>query len=49
MPQMSPSWWIIMLLITTSMNMYIMSIKFHNKENNTNKLNKKIMSIHWKW
>nr|YP_010175166.1 ATP synthase F0 subunit 8 [Olidiana obliquea]QSJ61371.1 ATP synthase F0 subunit 8 [Olidiana obliquea] len=49
MPQMSPSWWIMMLMTTTILIMLIMTIKFHNKENKMNKLIKKNSTTYWKW
>nr|YP_010175179.1 ATP synthase F0 subunit 8 [Olidiana ritcheri]QSJ61384.1 ATP synthase F0 subunit 8 [Olidiana ritcheri] len=49
MPQMSPLWWMVMLISTTTMIMYIISIKFHNKENKMIKKNIKMMLINWKW
>nr|QSJ61346.1 ATP synthase F0 subunit 8 [Olidiana ritcheriina] len=49
MPQMSPMWWTLMLITTTIMIILIMIIKFHNKENKTNKLIKKYSTNYWKW
>nr|YP_009710878.1 ATP synthase F0 subunit 8 [Olidiana ritcheriina]QFZ99636.1 ATP synthase F0 subunit 8 [Olidiana ritcheriina] len=49
MPQMSPLWWMMMLLTTTIMILYMMSIKFHNKENKMISKTMKMTMINWKW
>nr|YP_010175153.1 ATP synthase F0 subunit 8 [Olidiana longisticka]QSJ61359.1 ATP synthase F0 subunit 8 [Olidiana longisticka] len=49
MPQMSPLWWMTMLMMTTTMIMFIITIKFHNKKNKMNKLFKSNSKTYWKW
>nr|YP_010531050.1 ATP synthase F0 subunit 8 [Cladolidia biungulata]UXW93597.1 ATP synthase F0 subunit 8 [Cladolidia biungulata] len=49
MPQMSPSWWMLILIMTTISVMYTISVKFHNKENKMYMKNIKKTKINWKW
>nr|YP_009733511.1 ATP synthase F0 subunit 8 [Krisna concava]QHV34349.1 ATP synthase F0 subunit 8 [Krisna concava] len=49
MPQMSPMWWMTLMLIF-NLNFYLMmSIMYFNKKNHFKTMKKKSMNMNWKW
>nr|YP_010175192.1 ATP synthase F0 subunit 8 [Olidiana tongmaiensis]QSJ61397.1 ATP synthase F0 subunit 8 [Olidiana tongmaiensis] len=49
MPQMSPSWWMMIIISTTIMLMYMISIKFHNINYKMTLKEKNMKYKNWKW